>query len=56
MTLTIEEYAQILSFPNDLYKVYFKQRIKNTVEVVAKLLYLDQVDSTRHLIESLNGR
>ena len=41
MTPTLEEYAQILSFPNDPYKVYFKQRIESTV---AKLLHLDQVD------------
>ena len=44
MTPTLEEYAKILSFPNDPYKVYFKQRIESTAVVVAKLLHLDQVD------------
>ena len=44
MTPTLKEYAQILIFPNDLYKVYFRQRIESTTAVVAKLLHLDQVD------------
>jgi len=44
MTPTLEEYAQILSFPNDPYKVYFRQRIESTAAVVAKLLHLEQVD------------
>ena len=44
ITLTLEEYAQILSFLNDPYKVYFRQRIERTAAAVAKLLHLDQVD------------
>jgi hypothetical protein len=44
MTPTLEEYAQILSFPNDPYKVYFRQRIESIATAVAKLLHLDQVD------------
>ena len=44
MTPTLEEYAQILSFLNDPYKVYFRQRIEGTATAVAKLLHLDQVD------------
>jgi len=44
MIPTFKEYAQILSFPNDPYKVYFRQRIESTAAAVAKLLHLDQVD------------
>jgi len=47
MTATLEEYAQILSFLNDPYKVYFRQRIESTAAAVEKLLYLDQVDRYR---------
>jgi len=47
MTPTLEEYAQILSFPYDPYKVYFRQRVENTAVAVAKLLHLDQVDRYR---------
>jgi len=47
MTPTLEEYAQILSFPNDPYKVYFRQIIESTAAAVAKLLHLDQVDRYR---------
>jgi hypothetical protein len=42
-TPTVEEYAQILNFPNDLYKVYFKQRIEDTTVEVTKL-HLDQIN------------
>lgn len=31
MTPIIEEYAQILNFPNDPHKVYFRPRIRDTV-------------------------
>jgi hypothetical protein len=44
MTPTIKKYAQILNFPNDPHKVYFRQRIKNTDTKVVKLLHLDQID------------
>ena len=47
MTPTLEEYAQILSFPNDPYKVYFRQKIESTATSVARLLHLDQVDRYR---------
>jgi hypothetical protein len=47
MTPTLEEYAQILSFPYDPYKAYFRQRVENTAVAVAKLLHLDQVDRYR---------
>jgi len=47
MTPTLEEYAKILSFLNDPYKVYFRQRIEITAAAVAKLLHLDQVDRYR---------
>ena len=42
-TPTVEEYAQILNFPNDLYKVYFKQRFEDTTVEVTKL-HLDQIN------------
>ena len=41
MTPTIEEYAQILSFPHNPLKVYFRQKIEDTVQEVIKLLHLD---------------
>jgi hypothetical protein len=44
MTPTIKEYAQILNFPNNPYKVYFRQRIENTTTKVVKLLHPDQSD------------
>ncbi|KAL9346086.1 hypothetical protein Peur_060939 [Populus x canadensis] len=47
LTLTIEEYAQILNFPNVYYKVYFIQRIGGMTIEIAKLLHLDQVDQYR---------
>jgi hypothetical protein len=31
VTPTIQEYDQILNFPNDPHKVYFKQRIRDTI-------------------------
>lgn len=47
MTPTIEEYAQILNFPNDPHKVYFRQRNRDMTIKVTKLLHLDQVDQYR---------
>jgi len=47
MTPTIEEYAQILNFPNDPDKVYFRQRIEDTIAKVVKLLRIDQVNQYR---------
>jgi hypothetical protein len=40
ITRTIEEYAQILNFPNNPHKVYFRKRIGDTTAEVTKLLHI----------------
>jgi hypothetical protein len=37
MTPTIEGYVQILNFSNEPHKVYFRQRIENTIAEVIKI-------------------
>lgn len=43
MTSILEEYNRILNFPNDSYKVYFKQRFEDTALKITRLLYLGKV-------------
>jgi len=56
MTPIIEEYAQILNFPNDPHKVYFRQRIGDMTIKVTKLLHLDQVDQYRTINEGFQWK
>ena len=43
MTPTIEEYSVLTEFPEDAYKVYFRQRIDDTMDELAKLLGIPQL-------------
>ena len=52
MTLIIEDYTQILNFPNSPYKVYFKQKNGDTTTKVAKLLHLDKIYRYKTTYES----
>ena len=47
ITHTIEEYAQILNFPNNPPKVYFRKGIGDTVVEVTKLLHIDKIGQYR---------
>jgi hypothetical protein len=47
MVPTIEEYGVLTEFPEDIHKVYFHQKIENTVEELAKLLGIHQMSLYR---------
>ena len=47
MVPTIEEYGVLTEFPEDIHKVYFHQKMENTIEELAKLLGIHQMSLYR---------
>jgi hypothetical protein len=47
MVPTIEEYGVLTEFPEDIHKVYFHQKIEDTIEELAKLLGIQQMSLYR---------
>jgi hypothetical protein len=47
MVLTIKKYDVLTYFPEDVHKLYFNQRIENTMEKFAKLLGIHQMNQYR---------
>jgi hypothetical protein len=47
MVPTIEEYGVLIEFPEDIHKVYFHQKIEDTIEELAKLLGIQQISLYR---------
>jgi len=47
MVPTIEEYGVLTEFPEDIQKVYFHQKIEDTIEELAKLLGIQQMSLYR---------
>jgi hypothetical protein len=52
MVPTLEEYGVLTEFPEDIHKVYFHQRIEDTVEELAKLLGIQQMSLYREKNDS----
>jgi glutaminase len=47
MVPTIKQYGVLKIFPEDVHKVYFHQRIENTIKELAKLLRIHQMNPYR---------
>ena len=47
MVPTIEEYGVLTEFPEDMHRVYFYQKIEDTIEELAKLLGIQQMSLYR---------
>jgi hypothetical protein len=56
MTPTLEEYAQILSFPNDPYKVYSDKELRVHLQQLPNFYIWIKLIGTGHQMEGLSGK